>query len=46
VSGTQAQKGVGRVHGGVRGREVRETEGADGWGPRTSERGRATGGQR
>jgi hypothetical protein len=27
----------GRVHGGVRGREVREREEADRWGPRASE---------
>jgi hypothetical protein len=33
----------GRVHGGVRGREVREGEVADRWGPRASERALANG---
>jgi hypothetical protein len=58
MSGARAQKGVGRVgrwpgearhrrvHGGVSRREVRETKGADRWGPRARERGRVTVGQR
>jgi hypothetical protein len=35
-----------RIHGGVCEREVKEMEGANGWGLRASERGRVTGGQR
>jgi hypothetical protein len=55
VSGGVASKGIGRVrrwsgdarsgrvHGGACEREVRETEGADRWGPCVSERGRVGG---
>jgi hypothetical protein len=34
---------LGRVHGGVRGREVREREEVDRWGPWASERGLTNG---
>jgi hypothetical protein len=39
-------RGRGRVHDGRRGREVREEEGANGWGPWVERENSRTGGQR
>jgi hypothetical protein len=39
-------RGRGRVHDGGRRREVREEEGANGWGPRAERENSRTGGQR
>jgi hypothetical protein len=58
VIGGAASKGVervgrwpgearrGRIHGGACGQDVREMEGAHGWGPRPAREGERTGGQR